>query len=84
MRAPLPTKVERLYGATTDPRMLAAASAAQYGLNQQRHTAPPVSPGPGLEVAHMHHQRHKICEISSLRSSPYQCYSKIDINLDMI
>ncbi|KAG1654949.1 hypothetical protein FOA52_003270 [Chlamydomonas sp. UWO 241] len=42
VRAPLPSKFDRLYGNVSDPRLMAAATAAQYGLNQAPKAAPPV------------------------------------------
>lgn len=44
VRAPMEAKFDTLYGNHQDPRMLAAAQAAQYGLNRQQREAPPVSP----------------------------------------
>ena len=43
VRAPMEAKFDTLYGNHQDPRMLAAAQAAQYGLNRQQREAPPVS-----------------------------------------
>jgi len=40
VRAPLPTKIERLYGDHFDPRAVLAASAGQFGFKQQREAAP--------------------------------------------
>ena len=43
VRAPMEAKFDTLYGNHQDPRMVAAAQAAQYGLNRQQREAPPVS-----------------------------------------
>ncbi len=51
MRAPMPSKMDTLFGNQhhhQDPRLLAAAAAAQYGLNQQHREVLPVSLRPCL------------------------------------